>query len=110
MRDDLEKLLDIQEAIEKIDKYYDENKLILDELLQAAIIRYLEIIGEACRTLTEEMKKKSPETEWAKIIAFRNYIAHNYFDLDWNIVNKIIKEDIPILKIQINNIVENYNK
>lgn len=101
MRDDFERLFDIQEAIEKIEKYFDKNKIIRDELLQAAIVRYLEIIGEASKNLSSETKNKSSNIEWSKIISFRNFIVHNYFDVDWEIICKIIGEDIPKLKEQI---------
>lgn len=106
MRDDFERLFDIKEAIEKIEKYFDKNKIIRDELLQAAIVRYLEIIGEASRYLSNETKNKSPETEWLKIVSFRNFIVHNYFDVDWEIIYKIIGEDIPKLKEQINKLID----
>lgn len=106
MRDDSERLLDILEAIEKIEKYYNKDKLILDELLQAAIVRYLEIIGEAARNLSNETKEKSKETEWSKIVAFRNFIVHNYFDVDWAIVTKVIEEDIPKLKSEIKKLLD----
>lgn len=58
MRDDLERILDIEEAISKIEKHYNRKKLELDEILQAAIVRYLEIIGEASRHLSNETKSK----------------------------------------------------
>ncbi len=109
MRDDLERLLDIKEAIEKIEKYYDRKKLEIDEVLQSAIVRYLEIIGEASRYLTKDIKDRSPETEWEKIVAFRNFVVHNYFDVDWDIVTKVIEKDMPKLKLQIDNII-NYLK
>ncbi len=110
MRDDFERLFDIQEAIEKIEKYFDKNKIIRDELLQAAIVRYLEIIGEASRYLSEETKNKSPETEWSKIVSFRNFVVHNYFDVDWEIIYKVIDEDIPKLKEQVKKLIKESSK
>ena len=110
MRDDLERLLDIKEAIEKIEKYFNKDKIVRDELLQAAIVRYLEIIGEASKYLKNETKNKSPETEWSKIISFRNFVVHNYFDVDWEIIYKVIGEDIPKLKEQIKKLIEENSK
>lgn len=110
MRDDLERLLDIQEAIEKIEKHFDKKKLERDELLQAAIVRYLEIIGEATRNLSKVTKEKSPETEWQKIAAFRNFVVHNYFDVDWDIVCKVIENDIPKLKSQIDVLINRWKE
>ena len=106
MRDDSERLFDILEAIHKIEKHYDKNKLIIDVLLQAAIVRYLEIIGEASRALKEETKIKSPTIEWSKIIAFRNFVVHNYFDVDWDIVHNVIEKDIPPLKLKIQELID----
>ena len=108
MRGDLERLLDIQEAVNKIEKHFNKGSFIRDEILQAAIVRYLEIIGEASRGLTEETKSQSPETEWSRIVSFRNFVVHNYFDIDGDIVCKVIEEDIPKLKVQIEKILENY--
>lgn len=108
MRSDLERLLDIQEAISKIEKHFKKESFIRDEILQAAIVRYLEIIGEASNGLTQSSKDISPETEWSKIISFRNFVVHNYFDIDGDIVCKVIEEDIPRLKVQIEKILENY--
>lgn len=72
MRDDLERLLDIKEALERI----------------------------------ENTKNKSPETEWQKIVAFRNFVVHNYFNVDWDIVTRVIENDIPKLKLQINSLID----
>ncbi|MDJ0624788.1 MAG: DUF86 domain-containing protein [Candidatus Caenarcaniphilales bacterium] len=98
MRDDLEKIRDILENINKIEKYYDENQFIRDEVLQAAMIHYLQCIGESCRSLSQEFKEKQASVSWSEIIAFRNFLVHQYFEIDLDIVSKILRVDIPPLK------------
>lgn len=68
-----------------------------DEKLQLAVIRLLEIAGEAASGLSEELKDKHPEIPWSQITATRNRLIHGYFDVDVKIVWKIVTEDIPAL-------------
>ncbi|MCF0038649.1 HepT-like ribonuclease domain-containing protein [Dyadobacter fanqingshengii] len=91
------RLLHILEAINYIGTFI-EGKIIddlyKDPMLRFAIERQLEIIGEATNHLSENLKSDNPEIEWRKVTAFRNFIIHEYFGVDlelvWDIViNKI---------------------
>jgi len=71
---------------------------------QAAIIRYFEIIGEAVSNINEEFKKTLPDIEWRDMNDFRNFLIHDYMDIDVKIVWKAMTVDIPALKQKIDKI------
>lgn len=94
-------LYDIDEAINKIDKYVKNlsfNNFVKDEKTVDAVIRNLEIIGEAASHVPEEFRSKHPKIPWYEIIGMRNKVVHEYFGVDLEILWKTIKEDIPRLK------------
>ena len=80
------------------------NSLIQDELLQRAIIRSLEIIGEAVKQLDDTFKANHNGIEWKKIAGFRDILIHRYFSIDWEIVWDIIQNKVPELKEMIDNL------
>lgn len=65
------------------------------------IIKLLEIIGEAAYKLTIEFKESHPSTPWKFIIGMRHILVHGYYQVNYKDVVKTIKEDLPILRIQI---------
>jgi uncharacterized protein with HEPN domain len=107
MRSDRERLLDILEAIEKIEKRVgpDQKAFERDELLQVWAVHYLQIIGEAGTRLSEQLRTKHLEIPWGNIIGMRHILVHGYFDLDLEIVWKAVIVDLPALKPQIEAIV-----
>lgn len=68
-----------------------------DEKLQLAIIRLLEIMGEAANSLSDDLKENHREIPWPQITATRNRLIHGYFDVDLDVVWKIVTTDIPAL-------------
>ena len=93
-------LANIIEASEKIGQLLDgftKDKFGKDERTQLAVIKLLEIIGEACTHLTEDFRKTKPDIHWRKIIDMRNRLTHVYWDIDLNIVWKTATERIPEL-------------
>ena len=62
-----------------------------------AVIRNIEIIGEAASKLSSDLKEKYPEIPWKQIIGMRNWLIHAYFDIDYDHVWNTVKEDIPVL-------------
>lgn len=103
MRDDRERLLDILEAIEKIEKYAARGRSVFDkeELIQNWVLHHLQIIGEAVRALSPETTSHADEIEWSKIIGMRNILVHNYFSVDTDIVWAVIENDLQTLKFKI---------
>lgn len=92
-RDWMVQLEDIQQAIEKIRGYVeslDYAAFCKDPKTQDAVIRNLEIIGEAARVLPDEIKAKASEIEWRKIAALRNMLLHEYFGISMAIVWDVV--------------------
>src|SRR5271157_1793397 len=91
-------LQDIREAIARIERYaadLDQAGFEADEKTVDAVVRNLEIIGEAARQLPEDFTGRSPQIEWRKIAGLRNRIVHDYFGLDLKIIWQIIRSDLP---------------
>ncbi len=103
MRDDGERLRDMLEAISQIEKYAIQGKdrFTEDELIQTWMIHHLMIIGEAASKMTEETRQLYPDIPWVGTIDIRNIIAHEYFRINLDIIWRIITNDLPSLKVQI---------
>lgn len=104
MKSDIVYLQHIYDATIRITGYigdtaYDE--FYADLMLQDAVIRQLQIIGEATRMLPKEFKQKYPEIPWEQIIGMRNRIIHEYFRVDVKIVWEVIANDLPEIAQQI---------
>ena len=92
---------DIWESIEKIERYTEgmtRESFQSDEKTSDAVVRNLEIIGEAAGRLPEEFMDSNSEIEWFKIVGLRNRIVHEYFGVDLEIIWQIIKKDFPAFK------------
>jgi len=77
--------------------------------VQDAVVRRLEIIGEAVKNLPGNIKEKYPEVPWLKIAGMRNKLIHEYFAIDVDLVWSVVKDDFPIFKKQVEKIVEKLN-
>jgi len=94
-------LEDILNAIEKIERYTKNltfKKLCENDMAIDAIVRNLEIIGEASKNVPEKIKRKYPFVEWKEAIGFRNVLIHDYFGIDLEAVWDTIKNNLPSLK------------
>lgn len=99
---------DILSAIKKIDKFckgIQKADFVKNELLMDAVVRNLEIIGEASSKLTVAFREKHKEIEWRKIIGMRNRIIHAYDTVNFEIVWDVIREDLPELRKKLKQIV-----
>ena len=100
----------ILEAISNVEKFMkeiDKERFIKNEEKQSAVIRQIEIIGEATKNVPPHFRNKYPKVAWKEIAGTRDKIIHHYFGVDINEVWKIVKKDIPILKSQMKDILEN---
>ncbi len=92
---------DILESIEKIHRYLGEasfDEFSKNEMLIDAVIRNLEIIGEAAAHIDPEVRVKYPEIEWKKIVGLRNILIHAYSGIDLDIIWDIIKNRLSGLE------------
>jgi uncharacterized protein with HEPN domain len=71
-----------------------------------ATIKQIEIIGEACNHISQDVKQEHPEIQWAQINGFRNISIHEYFGVNIRIVWDIATSDLPLLKEQFNNLLK----
>jgi len=106
-RGNKELLMDITEAIDRIGIYIKElnyEKFLQDIKTQDAVIRNIEIIGEAVKNLSKYLREKHKEIEWKDVAGMRDKIIHFYFGVKWEIVWDVIKNEIPLLKEKIEKI------
>jgi len=97
----------ILRAIQRIARYTEditEAAFLENELLQDAVIRNIEVIGEAARNIEHhhsEFAAEHPEVPWEDVYLMRNRVSHGYFSVDLEIVWKTVQRDIPELERQI---------
>lgn len=106
-RDDTVYLRHILDAIELIREYtkgMSENEFLANTMAHDAVVRQIEIIGEAARNISDEFKDKHPKLPWGKMVGIRNKIIHEYFNVNYAIVWDTVNDDLPFLKKSIKQI------
>lgn len=91
----------ILDAIRKIEKYVQGMTLhdfLADDRTEDAVVRQLEIIGEAVKNISISTKESHPEIPWQNIADMRNKLIHEYFGVDYIMVWKVVEDDLPIFK------------
>jgi uncharacterized protein with HEPN domain len=68
-----------------------------DRMLLLAVIKSIEILGEAANQVSEETKRRLPEVPWKEIVSMRNRLVHGYFTIDVDIVWETVQKDLPEL-------------
>ena len=102
-------LEDILSAIEKIEMYTRElsfEKFCENNMAVDAVIRNFEIIGEATKNVPKRIKEKYSDVEWREAIGFRNVLTHDYFGIDLESVWDTLKNNIPVLKRHIGEVLK----
>lgn len=102
-------LFHILESIERIEvfaKGISKDEFLKSEIIQDAVMRRIEIIGEAVKNIPNIFKNKYPDIEWKKIAGTRDNLIHGYFGVDLKLTFKIIRKDIPELKKKISKILK----
>jgi len=100
---------DILESIELIESYISNmnfDNFKNDRKTIDAVVRNFEIIGEASRNISDEIKNKYQNVDWKGMIGLRNRIAHGYFGINLTIIWEIIKQELPPLKEKMKQIKE----
>ena len=106
-------LQDILEAIHRIESYVENvnrSTFEKEQMRFDAVIRNLEIIGEAVTRVPKSIQKNYPNVSWREIVGFRNRLIHAYFDIDIDIVWDAVQSELPILKTQIQRIIKKIRK
>jgi len=104
---------DILESIKNIEDFtkgINKEKFSKDKLRQSAVIRQIEIIGEAVKNIPESFKSKYLDLEWKDIAGARDILIHAYFGVDLNKVWEVIEKDLVYLKKKIKEIKSNEEK
>lgn len=104
----LKHILESIEWIEKDTKGMSKEEFLKNVPIQDAVVRRIEIIGEAIRNLSPELKKENKDVSWQDIMDMRNKIIHEYFGVDLELVWEVVKKDVPMLKDQVTEILSSY--
>lgn len=102
-------LADIDEAIAAIEDYtagLDYETFAGDRKTYSATLREFIVIGEAIANIPDEIKKAVPTIEWRLIKDFRNFIVHEYFGVDARIVWDAVRQELPLLKIEVDRLLQ----
>ena len=103
LNDILESIADIREFTAGMTKEdFSKDKKTIN-----AVVRSLEVIGEAANKLPNHIRDRHPEISWQETVGMRNRLIHEYFGVDLKMVWKTVKDDLPMLKEQINNLLKN---
>ena len=97
-------ILECIKNIEEFSKGLTRESFLKDKLRQSAIIRQIEIMGEAAKNIPTAFREEYPKIPWQKIAGMRDIITHGYFRVDLDVVWNIIKNDLSNLERQINKI------
>jgi uncharacterized protein with HEPN domain len=100
VRSDLERLQDILDAIMQIEKYTGTGRDAFDrdEMVRVWVVHHLQIIGEAARSIADDLRQRHPHVPWSQIIGMRHILVHQYFGLKWDEVWDTVQRDLPNLK------------
>lgn len=111
MKKDEAYLTHILDAISDIEKFMEgvsEGEFFGNKEKQYAVLRALEIIGEATKNLSMELKTKNSSVDWKNIAGMRDKLIHAYFGVNLPLIWETIKKNLPELKKQVHNILEHF--
>src|SRR5262249_20869365 len=103
-RADRELLGDILEAIRRAEAYMEGQsyeQFLVDTKTQDAVIRALEIVGEATKKLSPALRERHPEIPWKNMAGVRDKLIHDYFGVNFDVVWKIVRDELPSLAVQV---------
>lgn len=103
MRSDPDRVQDILEAIERVDRHTRAGKTAFDEdeLIQVWVVRHLQIIGEAASRLSQQARDQQPDVPWREIIGMRHILVHGYFEVDNDLVWSVVENELTPLRTAI---------
>ena len=83
-----------------------KERFLSDDTLKRATVRSIEIIGEATKQLSGDLRKRYPAVEWRSMARMRDRLIHGYFSVDYDIVWDVVKNEAPTLQAEIESILE----
>lgn len=98
-------ILEIEEAISN----KNEKSFLENHVLRIAVVKWIEIIGEASVYLSDELKKENNGIDWPAIKGLRNIVVHEYFGINFELIWEVASEHVPLLKQQILKILKEFN-
>jgi len=102
-------LQDILQAMDRIARFVgdrDYETFAADELLTSAVVRQLEIIGEAAKSLPQGIRERYADLPWHLMARMRDRLSHGYWTVDYEIVWRVIQEELPALRPRIEVVLE----
>jgi uncharacterized protein with HEPN domain len=112
-RDATDYLKDILQAIDEVETFIDDltyDEFINDKKTLNAVVRSIEVIGEATKNIPESIRSKYPELPWREMAGMRDKLIHGYFGIDTETIYKAAKQDLPPLKTPIQKILKEQAK
>lgn len=112
-RDSTDYLQDILDAVNNIEEFVDDmsfEQFVKDKKTLYAVVRSIEIIGEASKNIPDSVKAKYTELPWKKMTGMRDKLIHGYFGVNVETLWKAVKENIPPLKKSIQKMLEDQEK
>ncbi len=109
MRDQKLYLIDIAESIQYIKRYtlnLNEEEFYQNEQIQDAVLRRLEIIGEATKNISDDLKNRFPQLPWKEMAGIRDVIIHDYFGINLRRIRLTVRQDLPTLETLIEEILK----
>ncbi len=97
-------ILDSINAIEDFSKGMSRKELSSNRMKQSAIVREIEVIGEAVKNISDNLKENYSSVPWKEIVGTRDKMIHHYFGVDLDIIWNIVKKDLPKLKLSMEKI------
>lgn len=109
MKDERLYLSNIKECIERIEEYTKGGKeeFMQNKMIQDAVIRNFEIIGEATKRLSPELRSQYSDVSWQQMAGLRDVLIHDYLKVNLNLVWQIIEQNLSNLKRQVTAILQN---
>lgn len=101
MRSDRERLLDVLERIHNIRRYAPSRATLDDTLVADAVVHSFEVIGEAAKNVSAQLREAHPEVAWSEASRMRDRMAHGYFSVDLDVVWDAVDRDLPVLDAQV---------
>jgi uncharacterized protein with HEPN domain len=102
----LRHMLECMEEIESAIKNVPYDQFISNHVLRIAVVKWIEIIGEASIHISEELKKEYAHVDWQAIKGMRNIVVHEYFGIKYDLIWEVASEHIPVLKENILQIIK----